>query len=756
MSAVVDAIVDVFETVITVTLTITLIGPTLSLVSDDFKDWYLSELGEIMSWFGIDDEDVVQTQVQDQRLMNDEQIKSILTKVALDHQTTQDTIISLLSQYTSRTRAAWSSYFQYGKSTYTYNLPDANIRAATIPTETASIISTEYGGVSVNIIQSRIGVPTKEEYVYYKLNKLYNYKPWLNTMTYNTYEYTLKVIDYNYTTNNYDSTIYRAATLQINTITEIWITVTPYDATQDTKTTRTKITEERIHSIEGISYTVISDTTVDELVPIGSVVDSYSIDTVYGPIDNIEYGTTVVSVVAFNPVVHIVVKWYQTVDTQWYYWTYELGSGNTVLDSANRYISNVDMLPIVEVRNNKTNVNSDKTSDLYKQSKEILDIIGIDIDTMTDSLMENPDITNVEDAYVYFGVNVKEANSTVAKLLYNAFEYLYYDKELQSNTGSYSIRITEGKYNVTLLWRNQTRTIVDGIIGPVGTHSNHVAGNTLVLRSQETPEQYVEYQIIDMGSTTFIKRGIYAGVVAKTLQNDDLIFPISFYIVDQMTPIEQIEIFCRSLRLATYAISVTHLEWYETSAFMDLIQIILIAVAIVIFVLSLGSGTSVSAALMNLALAIGASMALKELLKHIDSPWLKALLIAIIAVVAATYGYMDPTQAGFFTADQITQIVTDHVEMLMVGISEEAARFSEKAEDVFKKLSDMSEQLTGYLDTDFVANLSRKEDTIPYITGPTLEYYRAVEAQYDWDLAKGRKVYDNVFEYDKYYMIGIV
>lgn len=802
MSAVVDLITDVFEAVITITLTITLIGPVLSLISEDFKDWYLGELADIMSLFGINDEDVVETSLSDQRLLTDEEVSNILTKIALVHETTQQDIIDLMSLYTSKTRANMNQFFDYGKATYSYGLPTATLRAAVVPEEEViNQIKLEYGVTNVFLDYTAIRVPTKEEHVYYKLDELYEYLPYTNKLMYLGKEYTLKFIDYNYTTNKYDCTVFRAGTQ----ITETTITITPYteayvaydNTTQyfvgdhvmysgvaykciadslgnlptdamywtavdyDNKNTNIKVSV--ILAEETI---VVSDTSTDELIIAGSEVDSYSSVSVA-----VEYGSTVIAVTAFSPVIHIIVKWYETDNSMWRSWTYQLGSGNAILDSSQRYLGELDLLPIVELRNSKVNVNSDPTSELYKQSKEMLHMVGVDIDVMTDSIMQSPSINELEDAYIYFGVSLKDSSPTIAKMIYNSVEFMFYDNNLQSNAGAYNFRVTEGKYNLAVAWRDQTRTIITGTIGIVGTHQMTTSGNTLIIRKQENATQYVEYRLIDMGSTTFIKRGAYAGVVAHTLQNNDLIFPVSFFMLTQLSPLEQVEVFCKALRLQTYAISITHLEWYQTSAFMDLIQIVIAVVGVVLTIASLPAGGSGGAAwltwaagmLQALAIGVGVTLALKYIMESGAPDWLKMLAAVAAIAGAAYYGGTSGTNVSFNTAEALTSGVTMFAktasmmvnvkyEDLMEQVNQFNAVYKQKAESLEAKL----EQAKSYMAMSDVIDIYKSKGVTSYIEGYDLRMYRAIEQQYDWDRAKGGLFYDNAFEVSNMCKVGIL
>lgn len=745
MGGVVDVIVDVFEAVVAITLTVTLIGPILALVSDDFKDWYLDALAPIMALLGITDEDVINANVVDQLLIQDNGIKNLLTKVALVHQDTQQGIIELMAQYSLRAKTSMRSFYDYGVADYYNGLPDTNIRTMVIPSAVYTAIATEYG-VTVNTISATIHVPTKEEYIFWKFNKLYEYQAWDNRFTYGGLKYAIDVIDYNYGTDKYDVSVYRPAAEQ----TEVTITITPVDATNDNKNTHTVVT---VHTIEGDIVT--SDTSVNELVPKGSLVNSYTTNTT-----NIKYTPTVISVVAYAPKLNYVVQWYESDNGHVMYWCYEIGSGNTTLDNAaGRYVTQLEMLPIVEIRNNKVNINSNKTTEKYLDAKEILNKIGLDVDQLVDSVNQNPSISQITNAYVYFGVDASDTSSVIAKYLFNIFEFIY-DQNLQdSSTHKYAAYTKEGNYNSTLIWKEQTRTIKTGIIGLKGTYTSKVSSNALILNYQATEEQYVEIQIIDVGATTFIYEGGMWATVQRTLQNGPLIIPVSRYLADSMTPLEQMELFQKSLRLSIYSAEVTHLEWYQTESFFNLIKIVIIIAAIVLAVLSAPIGGSAGEWMLwvgQAVMAMGAAYALKILLAQIDNPYLKALVAVAVIVAGSLYGgWYNLDTVITMTTDQWINIVTEFYNTKLEEIQSDMMAFEKRAEELFNILSDKVEDLAGYLDTEFITMLQKAQEVKGYVEGVDMMKYRAVGMQKDvYNTIKSQ--YDRIYDYNSHFRLGVV
>ena len=288
---------------------------------------------------------------------------------------------------------------------------------------------------------------------------------------------------------------------------------------------------------------------------------------------------------------------------------------------------------------------------------------------------------------------------------------------------------------------------MDGVIGSVGTYYNTTEyGTDAVVRKQETPEQYVEYRMHNIGMTTLVKRDGLYGIVGRSPTNGPLIVPLSRHFIDQLTPIEQLKLFRKSLRLSIYSASITHLDWYETPAFLNLLKIVITVIGIVLAIASFYAGGQAGTAWYvtagKMLLWIGASMAFVKLLSYIDNPWLKALLIVVAAIVLYQTGTVtDPNALGFMTADALTTAVTQFTEMKMEELQGQMSEYYESVKEVLEKLKDTTENL---------------DTSTGYVEGPDLTYYKAIDMQHNWDLVKGGIAYKNAFDYDHFYRLGIV
>ena len=78
------------------------------------------------------------------------------------------------------------------------------------------------------------------------------------------------------------------------------------------------------------------------------------------------------------------------------------------------------------------------------------------------------------------------------------------------------------------------------------------------MKKQASEEQYY-ITITNLSSITMIDRQGLTGIVAKDVDQDGFFVPMSYYFVSKLSPLEQYELFNRTLLLSIYSASVTHL-----------------------------------------------------------------------------------------------------------------------------------------------------------------------------------------------------
>jgi len=791
------SVLSVFTNIVAIVVAILTI-PTLVVVAlvqtafgGSFEQHMSDALEFIFGLFGLTGADIINTNVTDNRMLGDD-YTSLMTQVALIHQDTQMGIIDIMKQHTMGIMGRYNKFFDYGRDHYVDGLPTSNMTNAMFPTAAVIAHINSTYGVTCELSYKATHTPTKEEYMYHHLYDLYGFSATTNKLIYLTYEYTLDYIDYNYGTNYYDAHIYREESTTTDVTTEVTITITNIDATHDNRHTVTNVTTTVTSNITGVSSSTVT-TTTDVVIPIGTETSSYNINTVYGPIVLSQYTPTVVSVIAFGPYAYHIAIWNSIGLTEPHYWTYKIGDGITALDER-QSVSNLDMLPIIEIRHDLVNINSNLANPKYLQSKEMLSMIGVNIDDIVTAVNGNPAIADITDAFVYFGLDISDTSPAVSKMVYKTFEFIFETASTNPPAGTlgtvnqYRITVREGNYNSALSWSNQTLNYITGSIGPVGTYQNQVVGADLILRHQSTPSQYTEYHIYEIFTVAVLARaGMYAAVT-KTFLAGPVTLPLSYNLVNQFSPIEQMELFCKSLRLSVYSATVTHLEYYETADFALAMQIIVYTVAIVIQVLTcMGgpAGCTVGRFLTTLLIALATSYIIKKILESTLPTWLKILLV-LATIALGAYGSSSIDAGEFLSAEQVTKAVTDYattfmasattitpgtvltgmnmiskmanyrINGLMEDLEDSAEAFSKTLELKVKEISDKMESIQNYVSTEFVTGLANMDMTQGYVEGYDMNMYKAVSMQYDHVYLSVGSVYENIYDYDRKFKIGII
>lgn len=704
----------------------------------------------VLGLFGIEDEDIISTNVSVQRIIkDDEAIAAIMTKVCLEKQ--KDASIGIMDRFlahTQKVRARYNAYFKYGKNDLAVGLPEANLKAIKIDNELVKNVIDSVYGINCTILESKITAPDKYEYVYAKFHDLYGYKPYNNELPYLGDIYRITNIDYNYDLDRYDVyiTSYEDRTTVVTTTTIV--TITNIDATNDNK--NTAVTRRTV--VTGTKSGTISDDTVEvsnvnETIPKDSETDSTSNTVDTTTVYDVTYATTSIPTAAYNPTRHYIVKYWYVTASEWYYWIYEESSGTyPTLDNTNYRTTNLDMLPIVPLRNATINVNANKESVAYKQAKEILNYVGLDVDQLVDGISQNDQIANIEDAFVHFGINPNDQDPVISKMLYEIFEYSFNDAGLGGVDGSakgFTATIQEGPFNAAIAWASQSRVISDGVIGPLGSYKHSIVGKSLIVQKQEEPKKYVTITMNDMSSITLIDRQGLVGASAADVGHENFYVPLSIYLVNKLSPIEQTLLFNKSLILTIYAAQVQHLEWYETEAFGNFLQ--LVGIAIFLFSGFDPSTFFTMSGLFKAGAYMAGMLVLQEVLKSVDSPFIRVLVT--LAAAYAMGGGFDKVNFEFVSPmallDSVTNfctaltVVTSSISVVlgadMAELQVQQQQFRNKVETVRAEQEAAKAELYTPFGAAYTSNLKQIEEVSPYLYGVDAMMYRARDVQYNFD-----------------------
>lgn len=437
------------------------------------------------------------------------------------------------------------------------------------------------------------------------------------------------------------------------------------------------------------------------------------------------------------------------------YWMYRVGSGgNAALDDLLAHDFNLAgggaFFPMCYFRFDKTSLNDEGTNPAYADSVKFCKYLGLDFHSLTDSINENPDITDVEQAMLMFGVPAVSTNQVECRYLFDFFENLFYENDyplnrtpqevalerllLNADPINSTLNIRDKKFRMALSNDGIYRKLVAGVVAPVGDYTASYeeeilihrfeydpgeGGGTSVVydmeypvkkhlyRHQITPNVYVEVLVSNLRMQFYI----YGHHNALADEDDDiLLIPVDHSISMDYSSIVREELYSRSLHFVFNSRVVTKVKWYQQGWFAALLTI----VAIVVTIMTWGSTSSLLASSLSIAagtaaylvLAIVEYIVVQTLVSQVITLFVKAVglegafLLAVAAAIAG--GFSQLSKMPFMGMDAKTllsatillfQGVGSAAASLMSDLRSEANDFSQWMKEQTKLLDNAQDLL---------------------------------------------------------------
>lgn len=373
-----------------------------------------------------------------------------------------------------------------------------------------------------------------------------------------------------------------------------------------------------------------------------------------------------------------------TVNGREYYWTYHHGDGtqpavDAVFDTV--YATGGSFFPFMYFRFNKTGANEDKTSTWYKDSVKMGQMFGMDFDTIAETMNQNPDIKDVEQAMMVMAVPANTTNQLEQRYLFDFFSGVY--SELQPVKGATStsldfmnihlnlgdtmqetsIIIQDARFKMALAYKTIVKKLVPGNIGKVGSYTSGdnattqnisvpmVGGGTIDwstpqelhwYRHQLTDNVYEEIQVHGLKMTYWIFEGY---TTTGDGDSNILLIPIDQEITKHYSLPDREQLYARSMQYVFNSRVITKLKWYQTGIFKALMVIIAVVITIYSYgmswqalVAAIGSATAaqiISYILIKVIEYYVMKYAVQWFVKEVGAKF--AFLAAIVIAVAACY-----------------------------------------------------------------------------------------------------------------------
>lgn len=370
------------------------------------------------------------------------------------------------------------------------------------------------------------------------------------------------------------------------------------------------------------------------------------------------------------------------------YFMYMIGAGTypelDALGTDELFMS--PFLPAVPLRRNNKDILAPQyqNSPLYKTSKKFLEKVNINIEDLRESINDNPQLKDIDYAYVTFGVSIRSQTQAGMAYLFAFFEDLLSvqvvnkagfqdwksssDRDYRApNTNQlylYNSAARADNYDIKIQWQYIDKTVHVGQVFPGAKKGDHtstmgpknqysiiqipgpfnfvdtiVDASVLTLRKQIAPNAYEQLQISGLVFNNYVYKGKSVDIVAKdAFDNEDeegFLVPLNMDIVKQLQGIRRVELCYESAYMVFNCYKVVKKKWYQRGAF----KVLLVVVAIAITVVSWGTAGPAAGSLASAAwgglVGIGVSALVASIIVATASV-LASLIVANLATDVGT------------------------------------------------------------------------------------------------------------------------
>lgn len=370
------------------------------------------------------------------------------------------------------------------------------------------------------------------------------------------------------------------------------------------------------------------------------------------------------------------------------YWTYKANGGTyPAIDRLHtpEWQNGGTYFPWAYFRLNAKDISADMTTPEAKQMKKLTGYLNMHYEDVADAINQNPDIAQVENAFLMMGVPAVTTNQQELRYLFDYFETLYQisggalgpSKQTATVAGmltgffdsSYNdatMVIQDQKFKMALGLRRIFKQRISGHIGDIGFLTTEHGKKSVVskgadnkemvsivsfhiYRRQLTDSTYEEIEVQNLKMKYYVFQDY-----SVTADDDDdiLLIPLDKNITDNYSVPDREELYARSLHYVFNSKVVQEIKWYQQGWFKGL----MIVVAVVITVLSLGetyelivAAAALGASAMAIAYILVMQIVRQLVMAYVIKLFVKVVgvkIAFIVALVAALYGGYTAVESG--------------------------------------------------------------------------------------------------------------
>lgn len=421
------------------------------------------------------------------------------------------------------------------------------------------------------------------------------------------------------------------------------------------------------------------------------------------------------------------------------FWIYKISDGTyPTLDrpASNQLTS--PFYPVVPIRVDNTDMTRTEVqdTDLYQTSKTLLGKLGMDIDSVSAAVHDNPNIDDVDQVWFQVGANLQSENEAVQKYLFEFFsdlasrstnsqaDFIAWASGTQDkNPPAEQLVISDPDYMLKLSWYYISDTTYTGSIGSVGyvdrestvTESESLGASlfgflfdfnesSVTFRKQITATTYRELHIHGLVHENFVyKTHRVETTVEDSLDEDNnsFIIPLNHFIMDQLSPKDRQAVYQQSLHLIFNSYDKQKVKWYQQSVF----KVILTVIAVVIFIYTGMNFYSNLLIALEGGAAAAAYFVIKQLVYALIFSYAFKLLVRVIGAEAAFWialvttaytlgrGLKTGSLKGVPFADELLMTANGLLGGIQSNLQEEMEELMSDSEEFWEQAEEQTEAL---------------------------------------------------------------
>ena len=469
-------------------------------------------------------------------------------------------------------------------------------------------------------------------------------------------------------------------------------------------------------------------------------------------------------------------------DSKSLYWTYNPASNEYPewLPLIGEREWGTPFYPVVPVRENKVMIDAgywmdhayDGTkirnpnhtpSEKETQTKQILNKLGVGVHDITKALEENPDIANVDDAFVLMGLNIQTEYSDSRDYLMKFFKYLSLESDVSQEMydawanppddeegnpvapvgppPSNEFNIREADLDVTIAYNFigvvqhageldgykryecKSRTVINEALPTM-----YYTGNSYI----EFTKQYDGYyEVVTVHGITHYSTVWDGEGVLKTLEDSivkeggeftdfGFFIPVNREILQSYSGKMEAAIAGDALLLFVHSYTREYVKWYKRESFLKVFQVVVWIVAIVLAVFTAGQSITAAVAIEAAMTAVMIGLAVKIIVKVLAKVLPTDILIAISAVLAVV-GMVYGVNVGM--TEMLTAIdVVNAVSQIALGSIAESMALDTQA--IYAEMNELSQEYD-----DWLSDWNEESESLERDSASGQAYAEAVRTQ---------------------------